>query len=188
MKLSDCPYLHCPKGLHHFTHFHCPESTTMSMILIHFLATSLLLFTTIAIPSQHTEAGIAAVYWSIMPIVGALGASLMAVLLNRVTENRRAVIGRVIGATASGVGIPRILTKFHPWLEQVTLDPIILILMGFICGLFGYAAAVYVVDKFFSVAPSIVDREFEKFTEVVSEKTSDKMVKKITEQKTERLQ
>ncbi len=55
----------------------------------------------------------------------------------------------------------------------MALDPIILIMCGFICGIFGYAAAAAFVDRAFKLAPSVVDREMEKFAKMTAERVSD---------------
>lgn len=101
---------------------------------------------------------VTALSWSRMPLVGAMIASGMAFALNRTSEKPKNVIGRAMGALMIGVGIPRLLTYVHPWLKEMFLDDVLLILGGFVCGLVGYAIAAPLVDKLFKVSPDAADR------------------------------
>jgi hypothetical protein len=154
--------------------FNPPESTQMSALTFHLAAASLILIAATTTPFTD-DAAVAAAYWSLLPIVGALGAAFMAFLLNRVSENRPAVAGRVVGAMMAGVGLPRLLTFTHPWVKTLTMDPIILIMLGFICGLFGYAGARALVDRFFKLAPGVVNKQVDQLADVVAKKTVDKL-------------
>ncbi|WP_050028927.1 hypothetical protein [Verrucomicrobium sp. BvORR034] len=95
--------------------------------------------------------------WSTMPLAGALLASAMAFALNRRSEQLKLVFGRAIGAIVMGVVGPRIGTYAHPWIKELSLDPIVVCGAGFAFGLAGYALAAAVVDKFFKKAPAIAE-------------------------------
>lgn len=146
-----------------------PDSTSMAATTFCMLASSLILITAANL-NYENESAMNAAMWSLMPIVGALLASCMAFLLNRISENRRAVIGRVIGACVTGVGLPRIMTYIHPTLKTMSLDPVLLILCGFCCGLLGYAAAAHMVSRMFRVAPGFVDQGLKKAAEKIGVK------------------
>lgn len=152
----------------------------MCAVVIHIVAATLVMATMTSVTGS--EAAVAAAMWSFMPIVGALGASLMAFLLNRVSERRGAVAGRVICSMVFGVGIPRALTLTHPWVKTMALDPILLMIAGFLCGLLGYAAAVHVVDRAFKLAPGVIDKGVEQLAEVVSAKVVSKTAANVEAQ------
>lgn len=168
MKTSHCHHP-CLVSL-----FHPPESTNMSAGIIHITAMALVFFAAVSTPFSD-DAAVAAAYWALMPIIGALGASLMAFLLNRVSENRPAVVGRVIGAMVVGVGVPRAFTYIEPEVVKISLDPILLILAGFGCGLFGYAGAKALVDRVFKVAPGVMEQQVDQLATRVAQKTVDKI-------------
>lgn len=54
-------------------------------------------------------------------------------------ENRRTVKARVIVGMIGGVGVPRLLELFVPWFRQITFDPILLIVAGFVCAWASYS-------------------------------------------------
>jgi hypothetical protein len=91
-------------------------------------------------------------------------ASGMAFALNRTAEKPKNVIGRAMGAMVAGVGIPRLLTYSHPWLKELLLDDVLLILGGFTCGLIGYAIAAPLVDKLFKKSPELANRMLDEGT------------------------
>jgi hypothetical protein len=47
-------------------------------------------------------------------------------------ENKRTQKARVIVGMVGGVGIPRGLELFIPWFRQITIDPLLLIVAGFV--------------------------------------------------------
>lgn len=150
----------------------------MSAFIIHAMAGLLL-----AAAAPQAEAYYGTVgYWTILTMVGSLCASMMAFTLNRVTENPKAVIGRVIGALFTGVAVPRVLLFFWPSIASTLHDPIILVAVGFVSALFGYAGAAYTVEKAFKIAPSIVDQQVDKLAEKVSIKVVEKQAE-VSEQK-----
>lgn len=153
----------------------CSESTNMCAVITQLIPSILMVGVVAAVAPYESHPAAAAMMWSVMPIVGAFLASTMAFLLNRVSENRRAVTGRVIGALVLGVSVPRLLTYVHPWVKDLSMDPILLILSGFASGLLGYAAAAHIVDRFFKDGPSIVDKGMEKITDSISTKVAEKM-------------
>lgn len=124
--------------------------------------------------NYEVNLSMSALMWSLMPIVGAFMASGMAFLLNRVNEDRWAVAGRVIGALLAGVGVPRVATYMHPWIKNMASDPILLILAGFGCGMFGYMAGRAVVDWFGKRSPDIVNSEMDKLVDKVIDRTKNK--------------
>ena len=111
----------------------------MCFALNQMFAAFIIIATTVELQSEGEH--MVAVYWSLMPMLGAIVASGMAFLLNRIDEGPKVIAGRFIMALVTGVGLPRILTYIHPWLKDLSLDPILLVLGGFFCGLMGYAAA-----------------------------------------------
>lgn len=113
---------------------------------------------TVFFATVDPSANLSALSWSRMPIVGAMMASGMAFALNRTSENPKHVIGRAIGALVFGVGLPRLATYAHPWLKEMLLDDILLILGGFVCGLPGYALAGALVDKVFARSPEAASK------------------------------
>lgn len=147
-------------------------SNSMSALVIHAMAGLLL---AAVVPEAEARYGTVG-YWTILTMVGSLGASMMAFTLNRVTEDPKAVFGRVIGAIFTGVALPRVAMFAYPPAAEKIHDPIILAAFGFICALIGYAGAAYLVEKAFKVAPSLVDQQIDKLADVVS----DKVVAKST--------
>lgn len=159
----------------------------MGGTIIHLAAVTLLLyansiFTSPTFAQTDGYEAVSIAKWTTWPMVGALGASLMAFLLNRVSERRGAVAGRVICSMVFGVGIPRALIKIHPWIKEMSLDPLLLLISGFVFGLLGYAAAVYVVDKFFNVAPAFVDRGVEQLANLTATKVVEKTAANVEAQ------
>ncbi len=153
------------------------EVTDMVASLFNILAATTL-FIAATIPYE-TDSAMAAAMWSLMPMVGALLASTMAFMFNRVSENRREVAGRVIGALVVGIVLPRALTYVHPIIKTVSLDPILLVGLGFAFGLLGYAGGAALVAKYFKEAPSIVDRQMDRLAEAVSQKVVRKTAENI---------
>lgn len=54
-------------------------------------------------------------------------------------ENRRNVKARVIIGMIGGVAGPRSLEIFFPWFNRIALDPILLIMAGFVCAWLSYS-------------------------------------------------
>lgn len=54
-------------------------------------------------------------------------------------ENRRNVRARIIVGMIGGVGTPRAIEMFVPWLRGIFIDPILLIVAGFVCAWFWYS-------------------------------------------------
>lgn len=54
-------------------------------------------------------------------------------------ENRRNVKARVIVGMIGGIGMPRAVNLFVPWLNQVFIDPILLIAAGFVSAWLWYS-------------------------------------------------
>lgn len=154
----------------------------MSAFIIHAMAGLLL---AAAAPQAESHYGTIG-YWTILTMVGSLGASMMAFTLNRITENPRAVIGRVIGAMFTGIALPRFLLVVYPPITNTIHDPIILVACGFLCALLGYAGAAYLVEKAFKMAPSIVDQQMNKLAEAVSVKVVEKTAEAVASDPTQK--
>lgn len=159
---------HLPGLLYRMMGMYHIDNTRMCFALNQMIASFILVAATVEL--QQADVHISPVYWSLMPVLGAVLASGMAFLLNSVEEGPRAVAGRFIGALVTGVGIPRILTYMHPWLKEVALDPILLIVGGFFCGLMGYAAAKFTVEKFFKDAPRLVNSQMDRLKNHLEDK------------------
>ena len=157
LSLSRSPL---PRLAYQFFGSHHIDNPRMCFALNQMFAAFIIIATTVELQSEGEH--MVAVYWSLMPMLGAIVASGMAFLLNRIDEGPKVIAGRFIMALVTGIGLPRILTYIHPWLKDLSLDPILLVLGGFFCGLMGYAAAKYTVDKFFKDAPGLVDDQMEK--------------------------
>lgn len=54
-------------------------------------------------------------------------------------ENRRTVSARVIVGMIGGIGTPRLAELLLPWFRQFSIDPIILIVVGFLCSWLWYS-------------------------------------------------
>ncbi len=120
-------------------------------------ATGVLSASAVAIAHPGAEELAAAVMWSTMPLVGALLASGISFLLGSSVEPRKKVFGRALSALGCGVAGPRLLVYKWPQLNEFLVDPIILIAIGGICGLVGYAASVAVINWFMIRAPRIAE-------------------------------
>lgn len=123
--------------------------------------------------------------WATLPFVGAMLAGLMAFVFR--PDDWRKTFGRFIGAAVVGVAVPRIATYMHPWLKDFSLDPIILILGGFICGLVGYALAKWSVDWALQRAPTIAEVQAEQWVQR-QEKRKEERIKEIINEDTQKLE
>lgn len=127
-----------------------------------------LIFITAAAITTVTAAGVvasnptsddlrSAVWWSVMPFVGALLSSAMAFFLSASTEDRKRAFGRCIGALLFGIAIPRFIVLFKPDLREFIQDPILLIAGGSTFGLLGYAISAKLVDYSLNRGPQILE-------------------------------
>jgi hypothetical protein len=172
--------MHAMSHPHRFVHYftHPCELTDMTAGLINCVAAIVIIFAA-GTGMFTSEDAISAAMWSVLPIAGALLASTMAFLFNRVSESRNAVAGRVIGAVVVGVVVPRALTYFHPIIQTISLDPILLLGIGFAFGMLGYAGGAAIVAKYFKEAPGVVNRNIDRLAEAVSQKVVKKTAENI---------
>lgn len=120
-------------------------------------ATGILSASAVAVAHPGAEDMIAAVWWSTMPLVGAILASGISFLLGSSTEPRKRVFGRALFALVVGVAGPRITIAMKPEWHDWFVDPILLIVFGGTCGLVGYAASVAVINWFMVRAPEVAE-------------------------------
>jgi len=118
-----------------------------------------------------------ALQWFLLPLLGALCASVCAMLLNPHPEARKTVLARSIFGIISGTGLPKIASMFHPVLKELSLDPAVAFLAGFVVGTITYIIARPLVEKFYGRAGDIADgierHVEEKISRVTTTKTED---------------
>lgn len=136
------------------THFAEP---LLAGILAIVAIASKLLFLAVATGTEKIDA----MQWSLLPLIGALLASGGAFMLNAKPEDRRTVAGRAIFACVFGVTMPKLLSIMHPWLQEATVDPILVILFGFLSGLIGYILSRPLVTRLFQRAPRMADEQID---------------------------
>lgn len=100
-----------------------------------------------------------ALQWSLLPLIGGLLASGGAFLLNSEPERRKVVAGRAIFGCVASVAVPKLLSKVHPTVETMTVDPILVLFFGFVCGILGYVFSRAAVSRLFERAPKIAEEQ-----------------------------
>lgn len=116
-----------------------------------------------------------ALQWFLLPLLGALCASVCAMLLNPSPEARKTVLARSIFGVVLGTAIPKILSMFHPAIREFSLDPAVTFLAGFLVCMLAYVVARPFVEKLYSrsgdIADSLESRVEQKISQVVVTKT-----------------
>lgn len=94
-----------------------------------------------------------------LPMLGALIASGGMILLNPCPETRRIVIGRSVFALLFGTCMPQIIGMFHPSLAEISLRPVVLLLIGAICAGVAYVLSRPFTEGMYKRAESVAERE-----------------------------
>lgn len=121
-----------------------------------------------------------ALQWFLLPMLGALCASVCAMLLNPNPEARKTVLARSIFGVVLGCAIPKISSMVHPALKDLSLDPALAFLAGFIICMFAYILARPLVEKLYARSGDLADK-----IEGAAEQHIEKVVKKVTVETTE---
>jgi len=127
------------------------EVATVGISLIS-TAVSALILSDAAAPAQAF-----ALQWFLLPLLGALCASVCAMLLNPNPEARRTVFARSIFGVVFGCGVPKLGSMVHPLFKQLSLDPVIAFIAGFLVCMFCYIIARPFVEKLYGRAQDISD-------------------------------
>lgn len=115
-------------------------------------ASSGLLMADTAPPAQQF-----ALQWFLLPLLGALCAAVCAMLLNPSPEARKIVLARSIFGVVMGCGIPKIISLFHPALKELSLDPAITFLSGFLVCMLAYVVSRPFVEKLYDRSGAIAN-------------------------------
>lgn len=126
-------------------------------------------------PPQDVEA----LQWLLLPLIGALLASVAAFLLNPYPEARKAVLGRGIIGVFAGTVLPTVISMFHPALANLASHPALKLLSGFSICLLVYILAKPFVTSFYKRSGAIGDElanvAQKKISEVTITKTETKL-------------
>jgi len=145
------------------------EIASIGFTLMTYIASGLILAEAPA-PQQF------ALQWFLLPLLGALAASVAAIFLNPAPEARKTVLARSICGVVVGTAVPKVVSLIHPAIRELALDPA----MAFLAG-FGFGVLGYVLSKPFMV------RLYERSGDIASdlEAIAEKKITSVTVTKSE---
>lgn len=158
------------------THGPISEIAVIGFSLISTIASGLMLAD--APPAQAF-----ALQWFLLPLLGALSSSVCSMLLNPHPEARKTVLARSIFGVVAGCGIPKVASMVHPALHDLSFDPAVAFLAGFIVCMIGYIIARPFVEKLYGRAGDIaahIEGEVERRIESVVKTEKVETVKTTT--------
>ncbi|MES2571462.1 MAG: hypothetical protein V4710_15585 [Verrucomicrobiota bacterium] len=95
----------------------------------------------------------------LLPLIGAMFMSGGMILLNPSPETRRIVIGRCFVALFFGVFTPQILGMIHPALSEMSLKPVVLILLGGVISSVAYVLSKPFTRELYERAEGVAKRQ-----------------------------
>lgn len=95
----------------------------------------------------------------LLPLIGSGFACGTLIMLNPQPETRRIVIGRACAALLFGISLPQVIGMFHPALQNLSVKPFALILMGAIISALAFVLSKPFTREMYARADSIAKRE-----------------------------
>lgn len=121
-----------------------------------------------------------ALQWFLLPMLGALCASVCAMLLNPAPEARKTVLARSIFGVVFGTAIPKVLSMVHPALKELALDPAITFLAGFVVCFLVYVIARPFVERLYARSGDIAGQLEARVEQKISQVTVTKSTTTLT--------
>ncbi len=105
-------------------------------------------------PHPYEAAGI----WTVYTLAGSVLAAGLSTLLKSTPDKGRLLAGRSLGAIVGGVFGSRVTTLWYPQVWNWCSDPLLLVALSLVLGLFGYAVSYYAVNMVDKAAPYLLRR------------------------------
>lgn len=123
-------------------------------------------------PHPYEAAGI----WTVYTLAGSVLAAGLSTLLKSTPDKGRLLAGRSLGAIVGGVIGSRITAVWYPQVWNWCYDPLLLVGLSLVLGLFGYAVSYYAINLVDKAAPYLLRRWMRTSLdeETVNELTKDK--------------
>jgi hypothetical protein len=133
-------------------------------------------------PHPYEAAGI----WTVYTLAGSVLAAGLSTLLKSTPDKGRLLAGRSLGAIVGGVFGSRITAVWYPQVWNWCFDPLLLVALSLVLGLFGYAVSYYAINLVDKAAPYLLRRwirtslDEETANELIKDKPKDKPEPKDT--------